>query len=130
MMCKQILKTYGETTILRNSERMALEEDSGLTLKCGFSLWVFYKSAIHIYQDTNQKTFPTFLLEHALKSTIFNPPPQNQIILNSYLLSLNNFKRPSWVARNSCFSILTMTAMVRDTVGVHCHYESRKLHFK
>lgn len=94
----------------------------------------FLINQILIYIKTQiKKNFPTFLLEHGLKSIIFTSPPhplKNHIILNSYPHSLNNFKKPSWVARNSCFSKLTMTAMVRDTVGVHCHCESRKLHFK
>lgn len=104
-----------------------------LTSKCEFSPWVFNKSDTHIYQDTNKKKFPNIFAGTWPKIHNFYLPPhplKNHIILNSYPHSLNNFKKPSWVARNSCFSKLTMTAMVRDTVGVHCHCESRKLHFK
>ena len=94
----------------------------------------FLINQIRIYIKTQiKKIFPTVLLEQGLRSTIFTSPShplKNHIILNSYPHSLNNFKKPSWVARNSCFSKLTMTAMVRDTVGVHCHCESRKIHFK
>ena len=62
-------------------------------------------------------------------TTLHSQPPKSQIILNSYPVFPNSFKKSSWVARNSCSSKLVMTAMVRDTFGAHCHSKSeRKLH--